>query len=136
MHNQGGQDAHPTVVLLPGNMQLLCPTAYFLPLLRAEFPQVAFIDWTYTGESNSQSNNYSTVSSQFSLYLDCQALFSPEMTAVEKDINYPTKSKLRVCSSNFEMINIFTEAIQTRQTQIQSEIDTELATIALLLALR
>ncbi|QLE44451.1 glycosyltransferase [Nostoc sp. C052] len=109
---------------------------YFLPLLRAEFPQVAFIDWTYTGESNSQSNNYSTVSSQFSQYLDCQALFSPEVTAVEKDINYPTKSKLRVCSSNFEMINIFTEAIQTRQTQIQSEIDTELATVALLLALR
>ncbi|MEH1803813.1 MAG: glycosyltransferase [Nostoc sp.] len=109
---------------------------YFLPLLRAEFPQVAFIDWTYTGESNSQSNNYSTVSSQFSQYLDCQALFSPEMTAVEKDINYPTKSKLRVCSSNFEMINIFTEAIQTRQMQIQSEIDTELATVALLLALR
>ncbi|MEH1936746.1 MAG: hypothetical protein V7L14_24195 [Nostoc sp.] len=62
--------------------------------------------------------------------------FSPEMTAVEKDISYPINSKLRVCSSNIEMINIFTEAIQRRQTQIQSEIDTELATVALLLALR
>ena len=58
------------------------------------------------------------------------------MTAVEKDISDSNNSKLRACSSNTEMVNIFTEAIQMRQTQIQSEIDTELATVTLLLALR
>ena len=109
---------------------------YFLPLLRAEFPQVAFIDWTYTGESNSQSDNYSTVSNQFSQYLDCQALFSQDITMVEKDTSELTNSKLRVCFSHVEMINIVTEALQARQTQIQPEINTELAIIALLLALK
>ncbi|QLE45949.1 glycosyltransferase (plasmid) [Nostoc sp. C052] len=108
---------------------------YFLPLLRAEFPQVAFMGCSYTGESNSESGNF-TISRQFSQYLDCQVLFSPEITAVEKDISDSNNSNLRICSSNIEMVNIFTEAIQTRQTQIQSEIDTELATVTLLLALR
>ncbi|MEH2138370.1 glycosyltransferase [Nostoc sp.] len=109
---------------------------YFLPLLRAEFPQIAFIGCSYTGESNSQSDNYSTIFRQFSQYLDCQVLFYPETTAVEKDISDSNNYKLKVCSSNIEMVNIFTEVIQRHQTQIQSEIDTELATVTLLLALR
>jgi glycosyltransferase involved in cell wall biosynthesis len=109
---------------------------YFLPLLRQEFPQVAFIDCTYVGESNTRDDNYSTVSNQFSQYLDYQALFSPKMTTVKHDISNSTNSKLKICTSNVEIIDIITAAIEVPQTQNQLKIDTELATVTLLLALK
>ena len=109
---------------------------YFLPLLRAEFPQVAFIDCTHTCEPNLPSNGYPKISRQFNQYLDCQVVFSQDLAKVDKSVKSTTKSKLKVCTINTEVEAIFTEAIQARQTQQPTVIDTELATVALLLALQ
>ncbi len=107
---------------------------YFLPLLRAEFPQVAFINCIHTGDRNFSSIGYS-ISGQFSQYLDSQVVFSTDMADVDKDMNSKTNSKV-ICSNTTEIEAAFTSAIQARQTSNQAEIDTELAIVALLLALR
>ena len=101
---------------------------YFLPLLRAEFPQVAFIDLGYNNSNFSSNGNMK--SSLFSKYLDRQVLFSPSLDNIVDQ-----NSKL-ICSSNLEIEAIFNEAIQARQKSNPTEIDTELATVALPLILK
>ena len=101
---------------------------YFLPLLRAEFPQVAFIDLGYNNSNFSSNGNMK--SSLFSKYLDRQVVFSPSLDNIVDE-----NSKL-ICSSNLEIEAIFNEAIQARQKSNPTEIDTELAAVALSLVLK
>lgn len=75
---------------------------YLLPLLRAEFPQVAFIDYTHTCDPNWRGNGYPRVSCQFSQYLDYQIVSSQHLAELYQSINPQTLSKLRVCYTNID----------------------------------
>lgn len=75
---------------------------YFLPLLRAEFPQIAFIDYTHTCDPGWRGNGYPRVSCQFSQYLDYQIVSSQHLAELYQSINPQTHSKLRVCYTNID----------------------------------
>ncbi|MGB3651701.1 MAG: hypothetical protein WBA41_10875 [Rivularia sp. (in: cyanobacteria)] len=57
-------------------------------------------------------------------------VFSPSLD------NIVDKNSKLICSSNVEIEAIFNEAIQARQKSNPTEIDTELATVALSLVLK
>ncbi|MGB6298477.1 MAG: glycosyltransferase family A protein, partial [Rivularia sp. (in: cyanobacteria)] len=86
---------------------------YFLPLLRAEFPQVAFIDLGYN--NSNFSNNGNIKSSQFSKYLDRQLVFSPSLDNIVDE-----NSKL-ICSSNVEIEAIFTNEGRRKKEEVRSK---------------
>lgn len=75
---------------------------YFLPLLRAEFPKVAFIDYTHTCDPGWRGNGYPRVSCQFSRFLDYQVVSSQHLVELYQSINSQTRSKLKVCYTSID----------------------------------
>ncbi|QIR37180.1 glycosyltransferase [Tolypothrix sp. PCC 7910] len=75
---------------------------YFLPLLRAEFPQVAFIDYTHTCDPGWRGNGYPRVSCQFSRFLDYQVVSSQHLAKLYQSINPKISAKLKVCYTSID----------------------------------
>jgi glycosyltransferase involved in cell wall biosynthesis len=73
---------------------------YLLPFLRAEFPQVAFIDYTHTDDPGWRGGGYPRVSCQFSDFLDLQIVSSQNLANYYRQLQPETKDKLRVCYTN------------------------------------
>ena len=105
----------------------------FLPLLRAEFPQVALIDYTYIYDAN--CHNGASNSCQFVEDLDCQIVPSQRLAKVYRSLN-STANQVKVCSAPAEIETVLIDAIKTRrQTSVQANMNTELEAEALLLIL-
>jgi len=91
----------------------------FLPLLRAEFPQVALIDYTHTDAAHAPSG--AANSSQFAEDLDYQIVPSQRLAKVYRNGNSSTNShKVKVCYTQAEVETILTTVIQSDQAFTQS----------------
>lgn len=85
---------------------------YLLPLIKQEFPQVAFVDYTHTDDPDWREGGYPRVSCQFSDFLDLQIVTSQHLANHYQTVKYDTKDKLKVC-----YINVDTEKWQQNQQQ-------------------
>ena len=73
---------------------------YLLPLLRQEFPYVAFVDYTHTDDPDWRQGGYPRISCQFSDFLESQIVTSRHLADDYQKIKPSTKDKLRVCYIN------------------------------------
>ncbi len=80
-----------------------CYIAYYLlPLLKQQFPKVAFIDFTHTPDPGWRGIGYPRLSCQFSQFLDCQVVTSKYLAEFYQNINPLSKDKLNVCYTNID----------------------------------
>lgn len=87
---------------------------YFLPLLRAEFPQLALLDYQHS-EQNSLPTQ---LLQQFSQSLDYQLVASHHQVKAfqeERGNNVEKSPKLEVCDNPTELITVIDTAIHSRQ---------------------
>ncbi|MDJ0689951.1 MAG: glycosyltransferase [Xenococcaceae cyanobacterium MO_188.B32] len=75
---------------------------YLVPILRQEFPQVAFVDYTHTEDPNWREGGYPRVSCQFTDFLDCQIVTSAYLANYYQQLAPKTQNKLRVCYINVD----------------------------------
>lgn len=75
---------------------------YFLPLLRQEFPNVAFIDYTHCDDPGWRKCGYPRVSCQFSKFLDFQLVSSRNLAKLYQQLNIDTQNKLKVVYTNVD----------------------------------
>ena len=75
---------------------------YLLPILRQEFPLVAFVDYTHTEDPNWREGGYPRVSCQFTDFLDCQIVTSTYLANYYQQLKQKTQNKLRVCYINVD----------------------------------
>ncbi|MBW4648112.1 MAG: glycosyltransferase [Kastovskya adunca ATA6-11-RM4] len=75
---------------------------YFLPLLRAEFPHVAFVDFVHTDDPGWRGIGFPRISCQLSKFLDCQVVTSKYLAKYYQTINPNTQDKLRICCTNVD----------------------------------
>ncbi|MGK7950228.1 MAG: glycosyltransferase [Xenococcaceae cyanobacterium] len=75
---------------------------YLLPILRQEFPEVAFVDYTHTEEQNWRKGGYPRVSCQFSDFLDCQIVTSVYLAKYYQQLKPNIQNKLKVCHINVD----------------------------------
>ncbi|AFY35407.1 glycosyltransferase [Calothrix sp. PCC 7507] len=73
---------------------------YFLPLLRHEFPDVVFVDFTHTIDPGWRGCGYPRLSCQFSQFLDWQIVSSHHLAEYYRCLNPQTAEKLQVCHTN------------------------------------
>jgi glycosyltransferase involved in cell wall biosynthesis len=73
---------------------------YFLPILKLEFPEVTFLDYTHCDDPGWRNCGYPRISCQFSQFLDCQIVSSKRLLNFYTNINQQTEQKLRVCYTN------------------------------------
>jgi glycosyltransferase involved in cell wall biosynthesis len=102
----------------------------FLPLLRLEFPKVAFID--YIHPTREQSDR-SLTSYQFAEDLDCHIVSSQRLAKAYRSLN--SHSNIKVCYTYADMKTTLTEVIRTCQTNLQTNPLLESEPEALLLIL-
>jgi len=77
-------------------------TYYFLPLLRSEFPDIAFIDFTHTADPGWRGCGYPRLSCQFSQFLDLQIVSSRHLGECYRCLNPQTPEKLQVSYTNVD----------------------------------
>jgi glycosyltransferase involved in cell wall biosynthesis len=78
-----------------------CYVAYYLlPLLRLEFPTIAFVDYTHIYDPGWRGSGYPRISCQFSQFLDCQIVSSQHLAEFYHQCQPQTNDKLQVCYSN------------------------------------
>ena len=87
---------------------------YLLPLLRKEFPHVAFVDYTHTEDPDWREGGYPRVSCQFTDFLDCQIVTSAYLANYYQQLNGKTQNKLKICHINVD-INEWQFSIQKRK---------------------
>ena len=75
---------------------------YFLPLLRSEFPSVAFVDYTHGDDPGWRGSGYPRVSCQFTKFLDYQIVASGYLSKFYQKIDAKTKDKLKICHINVD----------------------------------
>jgi len=75
---------------------------YFLPILRQEFPHIAFVDFTHTTDPGWRKNGYPRLSCQFSQWLDRQVVTSKFLAAVYQETGAIDVGKLRICYTNID----------------------------------
>jgi glycosyltransferase involved in cell wall biosynthesis len=75
---------------------------YFLPLLRAELPFVAFIDYTHIYDLGWKGSGYPRVSCQFNQFIDYQIVSSQHLSEFYQDLDARSKDKLKVCYTNVD----------------------------------
>jgi len=75
---------------------------YFLPILRQEFPHVAFVDLTHTTDPGWRGTGYPRLSCQFSQFLDCQVVTSKALATTYQNIQSIDSTKLRICYTNID----------------------------------
>lgn len=73
---------------------------YFLPILRKEFPRIAFVDLTHTIDPGWRGTGYPRLSCQFSQFLDCQVVTSQSLAKTYQNTKFIDSTKLRVCYTN------------------------------------
>ncbi len=73
---------------------------YFLPLLRQEFPNVAFVDYVHCEDPGWRSCGYPRVSCQFSQFLESQIVSSQYLANFYKSLNPDNNSNIQVCYIN------------------------------------
>jgi len=80
-----------------------CYTAYyFLPLLKQEFPNITFVDFTHTSDSGWRGVGYPRLSVQFSQFLDCQIVTSKYLAEFYQEINPRSRDNLKICYTNID----------------------------------
>ncbi len=75
---------------------------YFLPILRHEFPDVSFVDFTHTGDPGWRGIGYPRVACQFRHLLDRQVVTSNALATIYQEINPAALAKLKVCYTNID----------------------------------
>lgn len=75
---------------------------YFLPILRQEFPHIAFIDFTHTTDPGWRKNGYPRLSCQFSQWLDRQVVTSKFLATMYQETSAIDAGKLRICYTNID----------------------------------
>jgi glycosyltransferase involved in cell wall biosynthesis len=75
---------------------------YFLPLLRHEFPEVAFVDFTHTVDPGWRGCGYPRLSCKFSQFLDLQIVSSHHLGEYYRCLNSQTDEKLQVSYTNID----------------------------------
>jgi glycosyltransferase involved in cell wall biosynthesis len=75
---------------------------YFLPFLRLEFPQVAFVDFVHTVDPGLRQWGYPRISCKLTRLLDCQIVASQYLAGFDRTLNPETENKLRVCYINID----------------------------------
>ncbi|MHC5823385.1 MAG: glycosyltransferase, partial [Nostoc sp.] len=75
---------------------------YFLPLLRNEFPDIAFIDFTHTIDHGWRGCGYPRLSCKFSQFLDLQIVSSHHLGEYYRCLNPQTTEKLQVSYTNVD----------------------------------
>jgi glycosyltransferase involved in cell wall biosynthesis len=80
-----------------------CYIAYYLlPLLRHEFPQVAFVDLTHTIDPGWRGIGYPRLSCQFSHLLDRQVVASQFLATIYQRTSPINLDKLSICYTNID----------------------------------
>ena len=69
---------------------------YLLPLLRRDFPDVAFVDYTHTEDPGWRAGGYPRVSCQFSEFLDRHIVTSNKLASHFIELNERVTSKIKV----------------------------------------
>ncbi len=75
---------------------------YFLPLLRAEFPNIAFVDYTHVLDLGWRGSGYPRISCQFNRLLDYQIVSSQNLAASYQELTDRASDKLKVCYTNVD----------------------------------
>ena len=75
---------------------------HFLPILRVEFPHIAFVDYTHAYDPGWRGNGYPRISCQVSQFLDYQIVSSNHLAKFYQDMKQQTKDKLKVCYTNVD----------------------------------
>ena len=75
---------------------------YLLPLLRKDFPSVAFVDYTHTEDPGWRAGGYPRVSCQFSEFLDRHIVTSNNLASHFIELNEKVTSKIKVCYINVD----------------------------------
>lgn len=75
---------------------------YLLPLLRDEFPNVAFVDYTHTEDPGWRQGGYPRISCQFSNFLDQHIVTSKNLASQFIKRNPKTAAKLKICYINVD----------------------------------
>lgn len=75
---------------------------YFLPLLRAEFPSIAFVDYTHIYDLGWKGTGYPRISCQFNQFIDYQIVSSNHLSKFYQDLDVRSKNKLKVCYTNVD----------------------------------
>ncbi|QLE45941.1 glycosyltransferase (plasmid) [Nostoc sp. C052] len=75
---------------------------YFLPLLRSEFPDVAFVDYTHTLDPGWRGCGYPRLSCQFSQFFDLQIVSCRHLAEYYRCLNPQTTEKLQVSYTNVD----------------------------------
>ncbi|MDY6782548.1 MAG: glycosyltransferase [Cyanobacteriota bacterium] len=89
---------------------------YFLPLLRAEFPQLALLDYTHPKGATGQNFQFHTLSCQFSQYLDRQLVSSHHQAQEYRSWKGSDRAQIEVCYTLDEVELAVRDAIAQRQT--------------------
>ena len=106
---------------------------YFLPLLRAEFPQLTLLDYTHPNYSPEQNSPITT--RQFTQYLDYQLVSSHHQAQEYRQLNGSHPAKIKVCYTLTEVESAIREAmaIQRTKTPRQNKFEVEQEVLPLLL---
>ncbi|QLE44441.1 glycosyltransferase [Nostoc sp. C052] len=75
---------------------------YFLPLLRHEFPDIAFIDFTHTIDPGWRGCGYPRLSCKFSQFLDLQIISCHHLAEYYRCLNPQTTEELQVSYTNVD----------------------------------
>ena len=73
---------------------------YFLPILRAEFPSIAFVDYTHIYDLGWRGNGYPRISCKFSEFIDYQIVSSNHLAEFYQNIKWQKPNKLKLCYTN------------------------------------
>jgi glycosyltransferase involved in cell wall biosynthesis len=107
---------------------------YFLPILRAEFLDIAFVDYTHIYDPGWRGSGYPRASCQFSRFLDSQVVASKHLAEFYQSLNPQTRDKLRTCYINID-VNKWVFEPQKRQ-EIRSSLGIADDTVVLLFPAR
>ena len=95
---------------------------YLLPLIKQEFPHVAFVDYTHTDDPDWREGGYPRVSCQFSEFLDLQIVTSQHLACLYQQIKPEIQNKRKVCYINVDTNKWQTDAHQGNDLRQKLEI--------------
>ena len=75
---------------------------YFIPILRAEFPNIAFVDYTHVLDLGWRGSGYPRLSCKFDRLLDCQIVSSQNLARSYQSLSDRSTDKLKVCYTNVD----------------------------------